>query len=1247
MKQSPDTIPKAPALKPAEDYFRLRREGIGFIEQMGSRWWTDYNTHDPGITILEALCYAITDIAYRCGWNIKDILAPPSPPVSPEEPYPDQPFFTARNILTINPWTSNDFRCLLIDLNRVRNAWVFCKECACDLHYYAWCEDDQLKLAYQKSPNSQVQSKKVEPLGLYEVLIELEPDMELSDLNDRKIEYSYAEFDDDGRPHLVTMELRFPKWDLGKWNEYELFLDSTDAFQQQKGAFFDIKDPLKFKRSKVDDTTMTNDELRKRWRDVFYINFEITLQPEGETLLIENAALRIYGDTAAKSRTTIEKLEKHLKDKSSFGFIQRYRNKLIKVNETLKTAKESLLDHRNLCEDYCHVKGVDVEDVAACADVEVDSDADIDRVQAEIWFEIEQYFNPPVPFYTLQELMDAGIPVEEIFNGPALEHGFIKAEDLNAAELKTVLRTSDIVNRLMKIKGVTAINNLQLTKYDSEGNIVKGAADPTWDSEGKPIFDTEKVSASWLLYVSELHQPRLYHNQSRFFFYQNGLPFLPRMDEVNDTLTQLRGETERPKIKNASKDLPIPSGNFRNPEDYFPVQYSFPLTYGIGTDGLPSHVSNLRRAQAMQLKAYLMVFEQILGNAFAQLAHTADLFSLDSNIKNTYFVHEIDDTLIKGYSDIVNCLYKEDLEGLTETETEFQDRRNRFLDHIMARFGEQFSEYSLILTNLPGRKVALDQLIDDKISFLKAYPGISKNKGKATNYIKPPTLVESKNESGFKKRISLFLGYPDLTFHWKIPQEEPPFTVTNYELKDQNDVIWMAGKLTRNITDRNKDIAAQKAFEAVIPQMRQPEAYQHVKEGDQYRLLLKDENGKALGQCPKLFDTESYAQAFRDELLNWSINERVIIVEHLLLRPKFPGDALYPACSEGACNTCGDEDPYSFRLTFVMPGWISPYDTNLEARSFAERTIRQEIPSNLLGKICWVGNEAVDLSCDSIRGDLAKIIQAGGVNSREAGPTFTEACDCADIVYGEFLAVFLAWFEGKELIYVHTDFLKKELDAEFNKIDPNEIGCTIPLDAVAWVEIKTRMVVYFDYISRRGMQFDRFENAWDQWRAANAGIDWTNERLQERVQAILERNLEKSHLAGNSIKDELCKCAAAIVAECGMDFHDWMDTNLKAGLEIDKFPEFTLDSITLCTQLDFKEGTEDMIKEMLQNRYSDYKTVSYHLTILVNLLSELNNIYPGATLHDCDEGGDRNPVRLGTTALGNYPLNSGGPVAQP
>ncbi|HSK33151.1 MAG TPA: hypothetical protein VK903_06670, partial [Propionicimonas sp.] len=141
-------LPQPPgALPAAQDFYRLRREGIGHIQQAGSDDWTDYNTHDPGISILEALAYAITDLAYRTGFPIEDLLSSAAAASGSTEPYPDQTFYPARQILTVNPTTAEDFRRLLIDVDPVRNAWVRCKACACDTQVFAWCENRELVIS--------------------------------------------------------------------------------------------------------------------------------------------------------------------------------------------------------------------------------------------------------------------------------------------------------------------------------------------------------------------------------------------------------------------------------------------------------------------------------------------------------------------------------------------------------------------------------------------------------------------------------------------------------------------------------------------------------------------------------------------------------------------------------------------------------------------------------------------------------------------------------------------------------------------------------------------------------------------------------------------------------------------------------------------------------------------------------------------------------------------------------------------
>ena len=104
------TISKAPPAFTSMNFDLLREVGIKHFEKMGSALWTDYNLHDPGVTILEVLCYAITDLGYRTNFSMADMLAS-----SKNHPGQKQ-FFEALEILTCNPVTANDFRKILIAL---------------------------------------------------------------------------------------------------------------------------------------------------------------------------------------------------------------------------------------------------------------------------------------------------------------------------------------------------------------------------------------------------------------------------------------------------------------------------------------------------------------------------------------------------------------------------------------------------------------------------------------------------------------------------------------------------------------------------------------------------------------------------------------------------------------------------------------------------------------------------------------------------------------------------------------------------------------------------------------------------------------------------------------------------------------------------------------------------------------------------------------------------------------------------
>jgi hypothetical protein len=104
----------------------------------------------------------------------------------------------------------------------------------------------------------------------------------------------------------------------------------------------------------------------------------------------------------------------------------------------------------------------------------------------------------------------------------------------------------------------------------------------------------------------------------------------------------------------------VAAGTWRDPQRYYSIQHQFPQVYGIGPHRLDGVVGAdtpwrddapgrapaganaagaavARRAQALQLKAYLLFFEQVLANHFAQVGNLGRLFSADPHLTESYF----------------------------------------------------------------------------------------------------------------------------------------------------------------------------------------------------------------------------------------------------------------------------------------------------------------------------------------------------------------------------------------------------------------------------------------------------------------------------------------------------------------------------------------------------------------------------------------------------------------------------------
>ena len=176
------------------------------------------------------------------------------------------------------------------------------------------------------------------------------------------------------------------------------------------------------------------------------------------------------------------------------------------------------------------------------------------------------------------------------------------------------------------------------------------------------------------------------------------------------------------------------------------------------------------------------------------------------------------------------------------------------------------------------------------------------------------------------------------------------------------------------------------------------------------------------------------------------------------------------------------------------------------------------------------------------------------------------------------------------------------------------------------------LVEHFVEIARHGYQFERFEDAWCAWADADAAIDWTEERLQDTVLELPRRRRDTP----DADHETLCACAARSSPTFGTHFREWMDAKLAAGTPLDELTDFDPPDPDAVRGAHLRaEASPRRSENFLVERYASVHRGVLPPPVLVRALADLRNTYPRATLHDCDEGSDFNPVRLGQTALGS------------
>lgn len=433
--------------------------------------------------------------------------------------------------------------------------------------------------------------------------------------------------------------------------------------------------------------------------------------------------------------------------------------------------RRRLHQRRNLCEDFHLIETLDAQEVQVEARIEAGDVSDPAALLADIYFVIHSYLSPRIRFYTLQERLADGYSIESLLEGPQLEHGFLDDEELEAFQLRRSVRISDLIRLIMGLRGVRAVQSLRLSLPGS--NIVASTR------EGEPweLIIPDGYAANLAIPPSPAEK-----GEVGIRLFKAGLPMRINWETASQLLLKRKkAENERTKPRPQKMSYPGPRpGRPRQPGVHQSIQHQFPEIYGLGETGLPRPATPRREAQARQLKAYLAIFDQLLANTFAQLEGVGKLFSLKRGAsEKTYFSQSM-----RGETPDLEPIIAWNALGLSQGDGSRKktvtydakiqewaegadkealwERRNRLLNHLLARFGEEVVEYDDVLKK---------RLFNQKEALLDEYAVLGGQRGKGFNYAEPL----SNNADGLKQRLCLLLGFPATArpFLSGLPKDDP------------------------------------------------------------------------------------------------------------------------------------------------------------------------------------------------------------------------------------------------------------------------------------------------------------------------------------------------------------------------------------------------------------------------------------------------------------------------------------------
>lgn len=645
-----------------------------------------------------------------------------------------------------------------------------------------------------------------------------------------------------------------------------------------------------------------------------------------------------------------------------YDIVIKFKQDTAKINhaEIITGIRQIYLNYRNLCEDLNEISVMPEVDCELYADIEVRGGRTAAEVLAEIYYKCSRYISSSIRFYDFDQLRSEDKSLEELFIGPFTQHGIIKQHELD--ENQNEVFVADVLSVIKEIEGVKDIKNLYF-KVEQEvqdqllsGGNSKGAYYLNIPQEEDEI-KVKLVKDGRELFVSAME-------------FRSGYRALNYKHRSFERTPQ-----------NISLLYTPPRGQYRNLKKYYSIQNHFPSAYGVDAYGVPESASPGVKAKAIQLKAYLAIFEQLMANYTANLDSLRLLFSPENRSKKSYFSQTMKDDIIPGIEPIYKKSPSEILNTALRKYDKYSDRKSRLLDYLLGLYGETFTQNSLCHFNYyytPSQ--AEEVIIRNKIILLKNIVEISRDRAGALDYNKP--CWNSTNVAGLHRKVSLLLGFRHLTDRSLtmvflkqglklLPHEsysrmkEGTLELEMIALDDfdgQKETGFQRVKIIE--TSKSNSVGKhQKIIDSIVPLKNNLISEALLRDGiymDRYRLGMDAEDRNyRLVFSPKENGKWWYLASYSDQktgiesannlrryLVHLNIeSEGLHVVEHILLRPEKKTRHEGIALSQ-------QNDFYSFRVSVIFPAWTARCrDKNF--RLLAQETVQCNCPAHVYPQFYW------------------------------------------------------------------------------------------------------------------------------------------------------------------------------------------------------------------------------------------------------------------------------------------------------